>query len=276
MLVKVLEPVETEVEEGRFALLGPSGSGKTLALRSLYAVFGALTNSPPQHALVSVFVEELKSRSSEKPCKKDLCTECSFEVPLEAVKVAAEEAWSSLLSKLGMPSLRASVDGEPLSFDPSALCKDFKVYTGPNSFLEVKCDGKKLAGRWRWCPNEEIPYPYDRLAAELFPAKEDLAVYLPPGRGYLGTKEECKDLLEIQVCKGIKGSELEVERKVLEWALTEGDYVFVEGVYSDEEYLKTLEELLEGAKSKLVIIETRDEGVAERLGLERLEFNVPS
>jgi len=129
-----------------------------------------------------------------------------------------------------------------------------------------------LRGRWRWCPGEEIPYPYDRLASEVFPVREEVAVYLPPGRGYLGTKEECKELLELQVCKGLKGSELEVERELLSWALEEGDYVFVEGIYCDEEYLNMLKELLEKRKAKLVVIETRCERAVEALGLERLEF----
>ncbi len=274
MRVEVLAPARVTVEgEGAFALVGPSASGKTLALRSLYAVYGALTNSPPNHVLVSIFSSTLKDLTVEKPCEKDECVTCPFEVSLEAVEKAVKEAWSALLERLGLTSLEAKVDGEPLTFEAKTLCKDMKIYTGKRSFLEMRCDGEKIYGSWRWCPDEEIPYPYDRLATEMFPAKEGLAIYLPPGRGFLGTKEECSGFLESQACRGLKGSELEVERQLLSWALEEGDYVFVEGIYTDEEYLSMLRGLLDKRKAKVVVIETRDERAVERLGLTRLAYS---
>jgi len=259
-------------EDGAYLISGPPASGKTLALRSLYAVFGALTNSPPHYALVSVFVEELKSRAKEKPCKKGVCVECSFEISLNDVNDAIKESWKALLNALSLPALKASVNGEDLTHDASALCRDYKVYTGPHSFLELSCDGATIKGGWHWCPEDEIPYPYDFMASEVFVASDGLAVYLPPGRGYLGTKEECGALLETQTCKGLKGSELEVEEKLLEWALSEGDYVFIEGIYLDEEYLQMLKELLSRKKSKLVVIESREARVAETLDLKPLDY----
>ena len=261
-----------ETEEGAFLLTGPSGSGKTKLLRTLYATYGLLTNSPLAHVAITIFTEEIKKRANEKPCKRDECVECEFELKIEDLEAALEETLKVILKALRLEKLEAEVNGAPLKFDVKKLCKNETIKTGERSFVSFECDGKVLKGRWRWCLDEEIPYPYDRLSSELFGKEMGLAIYLPPGRGYLGTKEECKEILEMQVCKGLKGSELEVEKKLLEWALSEGTYVFIEGIYADEEYLRVLKELLERRKAKLVIIESRDEKVAKELGLEVIKL----
>ncbi len=261
-----------ETEKGAFLVVGPSGSGKTRFLRTLYAAYGLLTNSPLAHVAITIFTEEVKKRVLEKPCKRDECVECEFEIKMEDLKDALEETLKVILKALRLEKLEAEVNGNSLRFDVEGLCKNETVKTGERSFVSFECDGKVLKGRWRWCLDEEIPYPYDRLSSELFGKERGLAIYLPPGRGYLGTKEECKEILEMQVCKGLRGSELEVERELLKWALREGTYVFIEGIYTDEEYLKVLKELLEKRKAKLVIIESRDEKVAKEIGLEVIKL----
>ena len=257
-----------ETERGSFLVTGPSGSGKTKFLRTLYATYGLLTNSPLAHAAISIFNDEIKKRVVEKPCKKEECVECEFEISVEALKDALESTLKVIMKALRLESIEAEVDGEPLKFDVAELCKNETIKTGERSYVKFECDGRVLKGSWRWCPEDEIPYPYDRLASKLFAKEEGLAIYLPPGRGYLGTKEECKEILEMLVCKGLKGSELEVERNLLEWALSEGTYVFIEGIYTDEEYLSMLKEVLGKKRAKLVMIESREEGVAKELGLE--------
>ncbi len=261
-----------EVERGTFLLTGPSKSGKTALLRTFYASYGLLTNSPLAHIAITIFIDEIKRRSKERPCKRDGCVECEFEIEINDLKDTLQETMKVILKALRLEKLEVEVNGTPLKFDVNELCTKETIKTGKESFVKFECDGNSLKGMWKWCLDEEIPYPYDRLASKLFGKEKGLAIYLPPGRGYLGTKENCREMLEMQVCRGLKGSELEVEEELLKWALSEGTYVFIESIYSDKEYLDMLKELLGSRNAELVIIESRDERVAEELGLEVIKL----
>ncbi len=251
-------------------LYGRSGTYKTVTLKSLFLAFSVLHDGCPKHKLTSLLVSMISESLKHDKCE-GRPVKCNFEISLEDLGAIIDSSVVSLFSSLRLNTLSIELNGvdplQEMKRGVNSLCR-YKVRLGTFSFFESRCEGGKLVGTWSWHPEEEIPFPPDVITEALIPPSDGrTASLLPSGRHSLAclkraegelTSECFLNSLSLEDCTF---PSLKLESLIFN-AFNDSSFLFIEGVYGDDESLELLKEFIRRFNGEVLVIETRDERVS--------------